>query len=55
MAATIRRWPQVNVTGNDEADALILAAIGCRQSGVPIDDIPKGHYEPVFKNLDPAA
>src|SRR6185437_13090231 len=30
LAAAIKRWPTVDITGNDTADALILAAIGCR-------------------------
>lgn len=43
LAAVVRRYPQVDVTGNDEADALILAAMGARHLGQPIDDLPKTH------------
>lgn len=43
LAAVIRRYPDVNVTGNDEADALVLAAMGSRHAGQPIDDMPKTH------------
>ena len=38
LAAVIRRYPAVDVTGNDEADALVLAAMGARWAGHPIDD-----------------
>jgi crossover junction endodeoxyribonuclease RuvC len=38
LAATIRRYPQVDVDGNDIADALLLAAMGARQLGWPIED-----------------
>lgn len=37
LAAVIKRYPQVDVTGNDEADALVLAAIAARIGGWPID------------------
>lgn len=43
LAAVVRRYPDVEVTGNDEADALILAAMGARHLGSPIDDLPKTH------------
>lgn len=45
LAAAIKRWPDVEVSGNDVADALILAAIGCRVLGVPIDSVPVAHYQ----------
>lgn len=37
LAAVIKRYPQVDVTGNDEADALVLAAIAARVYGAPIE------------------
>lgn len=37
LAAVIRRYPAVDVTGNDEADALVLAAICARFHASPID------------------
>jgi Holliday junction resolvasome RuvABC endonuclease subunit len=44
LAAVVRRYPQVEVTGNDEADSLILAAIGARHLGAPIEDsLPQAH------------
>lgn len=38
LAAVVRRYADVDVTGNDEADALVLAAMGARWAGHPIDD-----------------
>ena len=44
LAAVVRRYTDVPVEGNDEADALILAAMGARHLGHPIDDpLPKTH------------
>jgi crossover junction endodeoxyribonuclease RuvC len=43
LAAVVRRYPQVEVSGNDEADALVLAAMGARHCGHPIDTLPKTH------------
>lgn len=37
LAAVIRRYPQVEVRGNNEADALILAAMGARALGEPVE------------------
>lgn len=41
LVAVVRRYPQVDVTGNDEADALVLAAMGARRLGHPVDVVPK--------------
>lgn len=43
LAAVVRRYPEVEVTGNDEADALVLAAMGARRLGRPVDVVPKLH------------
>ena len=43
LAAVVRRYPDVEVSGNDEADALLLASMGARWLGSPIDDLPKTH------------
>lgn len=51
LAAAIRRWPNVDIQGNDTADALIVAAIVCRQRGFPIDDLPRTYWEPVMKKI----
>lgn len=39
LAAVIRRYPDVDVTGNDEADALTLAAMRARIDGAPFDSV----------------
>lgn len=44
LAAVIKRYSMVDVTGNDVADALILAAMGARHLGHPIEDaLPATH------------
>lgn len=43
LAAVVRRYPHVDVRGNDEADALVIAAILARLTGFPIDDMPQSH------------
>ena len=43
LLAVARRYPDVEVTNNNEADALVLAAMGARRLGHPIDDLPKTH------------
>lgn len=43
LAATIRRYPDVPVTGNDEADALVLAAMGLDHLGCPLTTVPVTH------------
>jgi crossover junction endodeoxyribonuclease RuvC len=40
LSAVIRRYPHVDVNGNDEADALILAAMGARHLGHPLERTP---------------
>lgn len=50
LAAVIRRYPSVEVTGNDEADALVIAAMGARLTGRPIDgDMPAAHLAALDK------
>lgn len=44
FATVIRRYAEVNVTGNDEADALVLAAMAARHLGEPIEgSLPIAH------------
>lgn len=44
MAAVIRRYPTWPVADNNQADALVLAAIGARMLGDPIEDsLPQSH------------
>ncbi|PYG00180.1 Holliday junction resolvasome RuvABC endonuclease subunit [Georgenia satyanarayanai] len=43
LLAVARRYPTVEVVNNNEADALVLAAMGTRHLGHPIDDMPLTH------------
>jgi crossover junction endodeoxyribonuclease RuvC len=43
LTAVIRRYPNVDVNGNDEADALILAAMGARHLGHPLESRLQDH------------
>lgn len=43
LAAVIRRYPDVDVRNNNEADALILRAMGCDAIGAPLVVVPKAH------------
>lgn len=49
LAAVVRRYIQVDVAGNDDADALVLAAMGARFLGQPIDDMPQTHLRAMEK------
>jgi crossover junction endodeoxyribonuclease RuvC len=40
LASVIKRYADVNVTDNNIADALVLAGMGARFLGHPIDDLP---------------
>lgn len=40
LAAVVRRYAEFLVMGNDEADAVVLAAMGARSLGLPIDEVP---------------
>ena len=44
LLAVSRRYPQVSIRNNDEADALVLAAMGARHLGCPVESsLPKTH------------
>lgn len=43
LLSVARRFPGVDVRSNDEADALVLAAMGARHLGHPIDSMPQAH------------
>lgn len=50
LLAVARRYPHVDVTNNNEADALVLAAIGARLAGHPIEDsLPQAHLDALTK------
>ncbi len=41
LLAVARRYPDVPIKDNNQADSLVLAAMGARHLGHPIDDLPK--------------
>jgi crossover junction endodeoxyribonuclease RuvC len=43
LAAVIRRYADVPVDGNDQADALVLAAMAADHYGDPLAQVPAGH------------
>lgn len=43
LAAAIKRWPDVDISGNDVADAVIIASMGARHLGCAIDAMPANH------------
>ena len=45
LAAVVRRYPDAPVSNNNEADALVLALIGARLIGRPVDAPPKTHLD----------
>ena len=50
LTAVVRRYPDVTFAGNDEADALVLAAMGARFAGFPIEDsLPQTHLRALEK------
>jgi len=50
LAAVVKRYPDVDVTGNDVADALVLAAMGARHLGHPIEaSLPQLHLDAMTK------
>lgn len=50
LAAVVRRYPNVEVANNNEADALVLAAIGARLNGHPIEEsLPKANLDALAK------
>jgi hypothetical protein len=50
FAAVIRRYPDVEVSNNNEADAWVLAAMGARSLGHPVEQsLPLAHLEAMDK------
>lgn len=50
MAAAIRRYPDIEICNDNEADAVVLAAFLARALGQPVEaDMPKTHLEAVEK------
>ena len=54
LLAVAKRYPHVDVQDNNQADALVLAAIGARLAGHPIDELPKTHVDALAKVARPA-
>lgn len=56
LASVVRRYADVEVSGNDEADALVLAAMGARHLGRPLEErIPATHLTAMTKVVWPQA
>jgi crossover junction endodeoxyribonuclease RuvC len=55
LSAVIRRYPHIDVNGNDEADALILAAMGARWLGHPLEGQYHGTAAPFLPQTHLAA
>jgi crossover junction endodeoxyribonuclease RuvC len=52
LAAVVRRYPHADVRGNDDADALILACMGARLLGEPVEaSLPQANLE-ALKTLE---
>ena len=50
LAAAIRRYPAWGIAGNDIADATVLAAIGARLLGHPLEEsLPQTHLRALNK------
>lgn len=49
LAAVIRRFSDIEVRGNDEADALVLAAMGADWLGEPMADMPAANRASLAK------
>lgn len=45
MLAASRRYPCALIADNNQCDAVVLAAMGARYLGVPIDTLPKANLE----------
>jgi len=55
LAAAIRRYPMADITGNDVADAVVLAAMGAHHLGVPLATVPALHATALAKVTWPAS
>lgn len=49
LLAVARRFPEWDITGNDEADSLALAAMGSDHLGHPLADMPQVNREALDK------
>lgn len=50
LTSVLRRYPEIEFRGNDQADALVLAAIGRRVMQAPIEEfLPQSHLDALNK------
>jgi crossover junction endodeoxyribonuclease RuvC len=50
LATVVRRYPAADVTSNNTADALVIAAMAARHSGCPIEaELPQTHLRAMDK------
>lgn len=49
LAATVKRYTDWDITGNDVADAVLLLAMGCRHIGRLVDKLPQLHVSAMAK------
>lgn len=50
LTFVLRRYPEIEFRGNDQADALVLAAIGRRVMQAPIEEfLPQSHLDALNK------
>lgn len=54
LLAVARRYPHVDVSNNNEADALVLAAMGADLAGRPLVDLPATHRTALDKITVPS-
>jgi crossover junction endodeoxyribonuclease RuvC len=55
LAAVVRRYPQVEISDNNAADAWVLMAMGCDYLGEPLAEMPAAHREALAKVAWPTA
>lgn len=56
LANVVRRYPTIDVQDNNQADALVLAAMGARHLGSPIEgSLPQSHLRALDKVVWPAS
>jgi crossover junction endodeoxyribonuclease RuvC len=53
LAAVIKRFPDADITGNDQADALVLAAMGADHVGEPMAVMPEAQRKALAKVVWP--
>jgi crossover junction endodeoxyribonuclease RuvC len=49
LAAAIKRWPELDIADNNQADALILAMMGAQWAGAITGEFPSTHLAALEK------